>query len=152
MDTSIIVYLSLALIVLFIFHKYMKQSPNKKTNKTDTFQGNISTLYKAEPLIAPPLNDNWAPAVPPSPIIDTIGEFTMYKEVKPYCDKPMQTHDEYHKDFFGFRDRFTNENTSINYDPVDAVNNVTLTGEYEGAKIKDIYDNMTKGTNIYMKN
>lgn len=63
----------------------------------------------------------------------------------------------YNNDFFKFRD-FTEQNSSIRYDAVDKINNLTLSGELSklgansGAKIKDIYDALTSNDiNLYKK-
>ncbi len=63
------------------------------------------------------------------------------------CPKGAKSVKEFHKDFFNFRDKTTN-NTSMVLDSVDKINDMQLNGSMwnmtDGAKISDIYDNLTK--------
>lgn len=71
------------------------------------------------------------------------------------CPKPAQSINEFNKDFFKFRDH-TWENSSMTLDPVDKITDLYLSGNLGQAnnsnmKIKDVYDNLTKGTNPYSR-
>lgn len=68
-------------------------------------------------------------------------------------DAPKSTK-EFHDDFFGFRDR-TYQNSSMREDPVDKIQTLYLSGNisearrYPNMKIKDLFDEATKGPNLY---
>lgn len=63
-------------------------------------------------------------------------------------EKPMKTIDEFHNNFFGFRN-MTEQNSSIRQDPVDIMNNIIVNQQsLSNKKIKDIYDKITAGPNI----
>lgn len=70
------------------------------------------------------------------------------------CGKPPQTAKEFHKDFFNFRDN-TNWNSSMREDAVDKVSKLYLDGNrsearrYPNMKIKDLFNEATKGPNLY---
>jgi len=71
-----------------------------------------------------------------------------------YCPKPVKSIKQFNKDFFKFRDYIEN-NSSMHVDPVDKINAMRLDGTLDkvnnGMKIKDIYDNLTGGINLYDK-
>lgn len=74
------------------------------------------------------------------------------------CPKPVKSAKEFNKDFFNFRDTFTNENTSQRLDSVDKIINLNLQGylgearEFPNMKISDVYDNLTcPGSKLYEK-
>lgn len=62
---------------------------------------------------------------------------------------------QFHDDFFAFRDTYTNENSSMRYDPVDKIQDLYLSGNmdeargYPNKKIKDLFDYTTLGPNLY---
>jgi hypothetical protein len=66
------------------------------------------------------------------------------------CPKDAQSIKQFNKDFFNFRDK-THNNTSIMYDTVDKITDLTLNSGWwtppvgeEVAKISDIYDKLTQ--------
>ena len=72
------------------------------------------------------------------------------------CPKPTQSIKQFNKDFFKFRDTYTNENSSIRLDPVDNIVNMYLDGDLGEARgdknktIKEVYDKLTTtGPNLY---
>ena len=74
------------------------------------------------------------------------------------CPKPVKSAKEFNKDFFNFRDSFTNENSSDRLDSVDKIINLNLQGylgearEFPGMKISDVYDELTcPETKLYDK-
>lgn len=70
--------------------------------------------------------------------------------------KPVQSIKDFNKDFFKFRD-YTYNNSSMTVDSVDKIANLYLDGNlgearnFPGMKIRDIYDNLTAGTNLYQR-
>jgi|AntRauTorckE6833_2_1112554.scaffolds.fasta_scaffold11056_2 hypothetical protein len=72
------------------------------------------------------------------------------------CGKVPKTIKQFNKDFFNFRDRAWHS-SSMRYDPVDKINDMKLSGNisqsrrYPNMKIKDLYDELTKGPNLYKK-
>lgn len=72
------------------------------------------------------------------------------------CDLKPQSAKKFHKDFFGFRDK-TQMNSSMRYDPVDFITDLYLDGNTEVARrypnmqIKDLFDEATKGPNLYTR-
>lgn len=94
--------------------------------------------------------------ISPEPLMSSVDEFIIHETINPLqCDLPTQTADEFHKDFFSFRDKVYWD--SSNYeDPVDRMVEMNLDGNFGGAgqpnmRIKDIYDEVTKGTDLYKK-
>lgn len=76
------------------------------------------------------------------------------KHKPPVCHQQKQTRDEFNDDFFKFRD-YTFANSSMSYDCVDKINDMNLNGNLgnasnlNGMKIRDIYDKLTQGTDLY---
>ena len=70
--------------------------------------------------------------------------------VKKICPRETQTNDEFNKDFFAFRDKVYHSSSMMN-DGVDKMNDMILNGgqDQKNMKIKDIYDQMTSGVNLY---
>lgn len=73
------------------------------------------------------------------------------------CSAPATSRKQFNNDFFSFRD-VTCANSSIRYDAVDKVQRLYLEGntspargQQEPLKIKDIFDNATKGPNTYLR-
>lgn len=70
------------------------------------------------------------------------------------CPRPTQSIKDFNKDFFKFRD-YTNGNSSMVYDSIDKIANLYLDGDlgearrYPGMKIRDIFDQLTSGPNLY---
>lgn len=67
------------------------------------------------------------------------------------CGKKPQTAKEFANKFFKFRD-FTEHNSSMHYDPVDKITDLRLSGALEEGsdlKIKDVYDQLTSGPDLY---
>lgn len=75
-------------------------------------------------------------------------------KVTKICPRPTQTNDEFNNDFFAFRDKVYH-NSSMTYDSVDKMNDMILNGgidqpaDLKNMKIKDIYDMMTSGVDLY---
>ncbi len=176
MEAKIIALIVLGLFVVLIFHKYMNEPKKKETFsgklsinnanyvkpspifnqwRTDSFDYNKALISGTGGLQYPDNRSKYfKKSQIPKPLFDQVdakvGETVLNEQIDPnWCDKPIQSHKDFQRDFFGFRDSKTNWNTSIEYDPVDAINNSVLFNEYDGVKIKDIYDNMTYGTTVY---
>ncbi|ARF09760.1 hypothetical protein Indivirus_3_9 [Indivirus ILV1] len=74
-----------------------------------------------------------------------------------FCPRPVKSIKQFNKDFFDFRDKFTNENSSNRPDSVDKVLNLYLSGDLgqaremgQNMKIKDLFDHVTDcGPNLY---
>ncbi len=72
------------------------------------------------------------------------------------CPLPAQSRREFHNDFFSFRDK-TYENSSMQYDTVDMVQDLYLSGnnsiarQHPNMRIKDVFDNMTQAPNAYVR-
>ena len=72
------------------------------------------------------------------------------------CGKVPKTRKQFNKDFFNFRDRNWHS-SSMRYDPVDKINDMYLSGNMSQArrhpnmKIKDLYDELTSGPNLYKR-
>ncbi len=70
------------------------------------------------------------------------------------CPEKTQSKKDFHKDFFSFRDSVYNISTWRN-DPVDKITSLYLDGNrsqarrYPNMKIKDLFDNLTSGPNLY---
>lgn len=67
------------------------------------------------------------------------------------CGRKPQTAKQFANSFFKFRD-FTEHNSSMFYDPVDKITDLRLSGELEEGsdlKIKDVYDQLTAGPDLY---
>jgi len=70
------------------------------------------------------------------------------------CPNKPQTQKEFHDDFFNFRD-LTYRNSSMYKDSVDKIQDLYLSGNlsdartYPNMKIKNLYDEATRGPNLY---
>jgi len=70
------------------------------------------------------------------------------------CPNPTQSTKNFHNDFFNFRDSIY-QNSSIREDSVDKIQSLYLDGNlsqarrYPNMKIKDLFDELTKGPNLY---
>jgi hypothetical protein len=75
---------------------------------------------------------------------------------KEICPLPPISNKEFNNNFFKFRD-YTYDNSSMTMDSVDKVANLQLDGfigearRYPNTKIRDIFDNLTCGPNLYLK-
>lgn len=74
------------------------------------------------------------------------------------CPKPIKSAKEFNKDFYNFRDAYTNENSSQRLDAVDKIINLKLQGNLDVARdspdlrIKDVFDELTRPEqNLYSK-
>nr|QBK88603.1 MAG: hypothetical protein LCMiAC01_02800 [Mimivirus LCMiAC01] len=73
------------------------------------------------------------------------------------CKKPVQSTKEHFDEFYGFRDKKTQHNSSIRYDPVDKMMNLKLDGVLSKAtrhnygNIADIFDHIVDGPIQYNK-
>jgi hypothetical protein len=75
---------------------------------------------------------------------------------RPVCPTPIKSKKEFNNDFFNFRD-LTHNNSSQRYDSVDKIQQMYLQGNLDEAhrnpnmKIKDLFDETTKGPNKYTR-
>lgn len=80
---------------------------------------------------------------------DYVGENTPCPPIK-----QVKSAKQFHKDYFGFRDKTLNS-SSFREDPVDKINRLCLDGNtgaakrFPNIKIKDLFDKVTSGPNLY---
>jgi hypothetical protein len=157
-----IYYMILVFIVIVFIHKYInikttnnlnekmnninnEQDKNKiqEKNKINIIKKDYATEYDLNNtnfvLDACPLKDtnNFANS-------EYINKFLTETQQNCYKDKPVKTIDNFHNDFFSFRD-MTHQNSSMIMDPVDNINMMIVNKQdNSNKKIKDIYDDLTK--------
>jgi len=75
-----------------------------------------------------------------------------------FCPRPVKSIKQFNRDFFDFRDKFTNENSSMRLDSVDKILNLYLSGNLGEARgfgkdvrIKDLFDQVTDCGNLNMR-
>nr|QBK88932.1 MAG: hypothetical protein LCMiAC02_00250 [Mimivirus LCMiAC02] len=172
MSTKIIIFTIVAIAIVYIvtrMYKTPKREAFKKEKKQDMqhisgtdlnyeYDPNESLdgmcLYDTKP---ESLLLNTYPLSGEQPLHD-MGDNNYYISESYGCKRPVKSVKQFHDEFFKFRDYHTNENSSMRYDPVDKIVNMQLDGDlskndakYKSMKIKDIYDNLTAGTNRYSK-
>lgn len=77
-----------------------------------------------------------------------------------FCPRPVKTIQQFNKEFFNFRDKFTNENSSIRLDGVDKITELRINGDLDQARgstqnirIQDLYNYLTdSGPNLTPNN
>jgi hypothetical protein len=82
--------------------------------------------------------------------------FSDNKKCKIKKNDRIKSRKNFHSDFFSFRDQ-TYNNSSQRLDPVDKISSLYLSGNFSQArrypnmKIKDLFDEVTKGPNLYTR-
>ncbi len=136
--------------------------------RKENFDGDLTTkdLSRPSPIKA---HIGESPSVPELPTIpqtscpieknDLQTEYYIRRNLlnPSFCPRPVQPIKEFNRDFFNFRDRFTNENSSIRPDSVDKILNLYLSGDLgqarglsQNVRIKDLFDHVTDcGPNLY---
>ena len=143
---NIIGFIIVAVLIIIVVHFMLK------SEKTERFTENL--IQNQQPVMRNVIPKKGCP------VKDVENEEFIY--LKDYllgervpCPLPAQNIKEFNKDFFNFRDQYTNFNSSMHEDPVDFIQNLYLSGNldqarsYPNMKIKDIFDSATQGINLY---
>ena len=166
-------YMMLILIIIIFIHQYINNNREKnktETNKRSQYNESFENKQKNEPKRESKKKtvddyatiydlDNTNFVLNACPLKDTnnfsnkeyVNKFLL--DTQQHCSyiKPVKTIDEFHKNFFSFRDMIE-QNDSYGPDPVDKMNDIIANQtDLTNKKIKDIYDEMTKGPNINTK-
>jgi len=137
----------MVLLVIVLFFENMKQKTSERFVDTPIENIKDIELPTIKTVNACPLREN---------DIKTDYYLDKMKGTTIRCPKPTQTIKEFNKKFFDFRDH-TYHNSSITLDPVDKVINMQLDGDLgqvggkDNRKIKDIFDELTNGVDLYSK-
>lgn len=173
-QNNIINYIFIALTLAFVIHCLFKKTRNENmSNITE----NIHTEQNNSVKFNTPKIKNRCPSFkfkdydtpkiykqqkrPKCPVSKTDDEFTEYLTQfllgqRPECDVPAKPTKKFNDDFFRFRD-LTHNNSSQRYDSVDKIQQMYLQGNldetkrYPNMKIKDIFDDTTKGPAKYTR-
>ena len=162
---NIIYFIAIAAVVIYIASMTFKRKKDKQHNPIDDIdmlpeKDNADCLYDTQPESMIP---NIYPSNPGQQLKHDIGDNFRYISSDYGCKRPVKSIKDFHKDFFAFRDAHTNDNTSIRYDPVDAMADIKLSGGLDrmdgevspmfgaGTKISDIYDRAVAGHPSYSK-
>ena len=152
--TSLNHILLAVLVIIIIF--WLFESMNTKYNEGFNNYQDFSPYHEKfrDPYL-PEVQEFTIPTKPACPV-NSVDEKAKYY-VERYllgsadiCPKPTQSIKQFNKDFFKFRDTYTNENSSIRLDPVDKVVNMYLAGDlgeargYKNKTIKDVFDDITQ--------
>ncbi|QKF93838.1 hypothetical protein QKU48_gp0380 [Fadolivirus algeromassiliense] len=161
---NILLFILIAIvIVLFLEFTKQKSSENFEDSKPAVFEESINDQNYSNKYIPEELSND-------VPTIKTINACPLKEndvqtdyyikrilgQNTQRCPKPTQTIKEFNKDFFKFRD-YTYNNSSMTLDPVDKITNLYLDGDLGQAgrhstmKIRDIFDQVTCGQNLYTK-
>lgn len=145
---SVLGFIIIAVLIIIVVHFMIKSE-----NFTVLDGPNFPTKYDFHKNIIHPVPSG-------CPVKDVEDENLIY--LKDYllgervpCPLPSQTIDQFNKNFFDFRDKYTYQNSSMHEDPVDFIQNLYLSGNldearmYPNMKIKDIFDSATQGINLY---
>lgn len=90
--------------------------------------------------------------------IDRKSDNTMRRPI--FCPRPVKSIKQFNKEFFNFRDKFTNENSSIRLDSVDKMADLRINGDLgqargstQNIRIQDLYNHLTdSGPNLTPNN
>lgn len=157
--TSINHILLAVLVIIIIF--WLFENMNSKYNEGfNNYQDFSSYREKFRDPYLPEVQEFTIPTKPSCPInsVDVKTKYYLDRYLlgsADVCPKPTKSIKQFNKDFFNFRDTYTNENSSIRLDPVDKVVNMYLAGDLGEAKgnnkaIKDVFDDLTRsGPSLY---
>lgn len=154
-------HILLAVLVIIIIFWLFENMNNKYKEGFNNYQNYAPYREKFRDPYLPVVQEFTIPTKPACPArsIDERSKYYVDRYLlgsADICPKEKQTVKQFNKDFFKFRDTYTNENSSIRLDPVDNIVNMYLSGDLGEAKnhknksIKEVFDELTKtGPNLY---
>jgi hypothetical protein len=158
----ILVSLIIVIAVHYLFNNRTKKTPKRVitvNSSTEPFSKDVNnTLPVSTPSVYPDVSSINHLPYNEEASLEYITKLLTGPEVSQGAGpiKPAKSRKQFNDDFFGFRDT-TNNNTSIRYDAVDKIQQLYLEGNtsdvrgHKSMKIKDLYDDLTKGPNLYLR-
>lgn len=158
--SNLIVYIFIAVIVIFVVHTLFNSIYNKEeyddieSIPIELSNNDYNMIDYEEPIKTHKIDKNNE-----CPLIINNDETDAYLTTQlagdmEQCDRPVKSRKQFNKDFFNFRD-LTQNNSNWGPDPVDNIQQLYLSGNtdearsHPGMKIKDIFDEATKGHSLY---
>lgn len=147
--SHIVLIVLVGLIIIYLFENIIhKTKPSNSIQTHDSF----SDTYR------PIKSDHTIPESGLNPLKENDLQTDYYIDKfllnHTRCPRPTQSIKDFNQDFFKFRD-YTENNSSMRFDPVDKITNLYLSDDLGPAqgrknmKIKDMFDYLTSGTNLY---
>lgn len=164
-ELNIVSYIIIAILVALIFHIISKMYKKERYTDLEKVAPPVKSQVKETELLlgGDIKTGDWGKTKPKDCVKcstelvtdDFIRRGQLYnanicKEPKQYSRDDLK---DYRDDFYSFRNYI--QQSSHNDDPVDIINDLYLSGDYDisknnkGMSIKDVYDSITKSTELY---